>query len=520
MMRKTLALVVLAVLIILGQASQITAQEPEKPETPEKEAKPAKPAPEPKEESSVTEHTIKIGGQAIAYKATASTTLIKDDKGEPTASIFSMAYTRSDKDAKDMSQRPISFVYNGGPGSSSIWLHMGAFGPRRVVTTDAGPTPPPPFKLVDNADCLLDKTDLVFVDPVGTGFSRAVGKAKDKDFWGIDQDVKSLAQFITTYVSRNGRWNSPKFLIGESYGTFRSAALGNYLQNHNGMYFNGIVLISSVLDLSTLSFPLGNDMPYIFYVPSYAASASYNKMLKDAPADLNGFIAEARRFASTEYAAALMKGANLSAAEKADIAKKLSHFTGLSEDYLIKADLRVKLSQFRAELQRARGLTTGRYDARFSGPEPDPLAEHASNDPQSAAVEGAFVAAFNSYVREELKFGKDLTYNTSAEISEWDWKRTGRRGGFPGAPNVDQDLVDALVTNTHLHVEVENGIYDLATPFFATEYTMTHLGLPENLQKNISLKYYDAGHMMYLHEADLSKLKANVAAFLDNATKQ
>jgi carboxypeptidase C (cathepsin A) len=534
-MRVICAFVALAILLALGQAPQISAQDSDKSETSDKEAKPAKPAPEPpapKEESSVTEHTIRIGGQTISYKATASTTLIKDDKGEPTASIFSMAYTRYDKDAKDrdkdknqdMNQRPIAFLYNGGPGSSSIWLHMGAFGPRRVVTTDAGPTPPPPFKLVDNADCLLDKTDMVFIDPVGTGFSRAVGKAKDKDFWGIDQDVKSLAQLISTYVSRNGRWNSPKFLIGESYGTFRSAALGNYLQNHNGMYFNGIVLISSVLDLSTLSFPLGNDMPYIFYIPSYAAAASYNKMLKDQPADLSAFLAEARQFATTEYAGALMKGANLSAAEKSEVAKKLSRFTGLTEDYLIKADLRVKLSQFRAELQRVRGLATGRYDARFSGPEPNLLAENAAGDPQSAAVQGAFVAAFNSYVREELKFGKDLTYNTTADIPEWDWKRTspgGRGGGgFPGAPNVSQDLVDALVTNTHLHVEVENGIYDLATPFFATEYTMTHLGLRENLQKNITLKYYDAGHMMYLHEADLSKLKANVASFLDNATKQ
>jgi carboxypeptidase C (cathepsin A) len=525
MMRKILSLIVVAILLVLGQAAQVAAQEPEKSEKSEKDAKPAeaKPTPEPpapKEESSITDHTIKIGGQTIAYKATASTTLIKDETGEPTASIFTIAYTRSD--VKDMSQRPISFLYNGGPGSSSIWLHMGAFGPRRVVTTDAGPTPPPPFKLVDNAECLLDKTDLVFVDPVGTGFSRAVGKAKDKDFWGVDQDVKSLAQFIATYISRNGRWNSPKFLIGESYGTFRSAALGNYLQQHNGMYFNGIDLISSVLDLSTISFPPGDDMPYIYYLPSYAATASYHKMLKDPPADLNAFLVEARQFAATEYAGALMKGSNLSAAEKADTAKKLSRFTGLSEDYLIKADLRVKLNQFMAELQRARGLATGRLDARFSGPEPDLLAEYAFNDPQSSAVEGAFVAAFNSYVREDLKFGKDLTYNTSADIDQWDWKRAGQgtHHGFPGSPNVEQDLVEALVTNPHLHVEVENGLYDLATPFSATEYTMTHLGLPENLQKNIHLQYYDAGHMMYLHEADLSKLKANVATFLDNATNQ
>jgi carboxypeptidase C (cathepsin A) len=525
MLKKIFALVVMSVLLVLTQAPKVAAQEPDKPaEKSEKDAKPAdaKPAPEPKEESSVTDHTIKIGSQTISYKAAASTTLIKDDKGDPTANIFTIAYTRSD--AKDMSQRPISFVYNGGPGSSSIWLHMGAFGPRRVVTTDAGPTPPPPFKMVDNGDCLLDKTDLVFIDPVGTGFSRAVGKAKDKDFWGIDQDVKSLAQFVATYISRNGRWNSPKFLIGESYGTFRSAALGNYLQNHNGMYFNGIVLISSVLDLGTLSFNPGDDMPYVFYVPSYAATAAYHKMLKDAPTDINAFVAEARQFASSEYASALMKGANLSASEKADIAKKLSHFTGLSEDYIIKADLRVNLPQFMAELQRSRGLTTGRLDARFSGPQPDLLTEFANYDAQSTAVEGAFVAAFNSYIREDLKFGKDLTYNTSADGAgrQWDWKRTGggRNFGFPGSPNVMDDLVEAMITNPHLHVEVENGLYDLATPFFATEFTMNHLGLPENLQKNIHLQYYDAGHMMYLHEQDLSKLKGNIATFLDNATKQ
>ncbi len=542
MQRKALSVIVFAVLVALTplshRAAQAQEKESEKSEKSEKEAKPdSKPAaetPAPKEESSVTEHTLKIDGQTITYKATASTTLIKDDKSDPTASIFSIAYTRTDtkdKDAKDkdnardkdLSQRPIAFVYNGGPGSSSVWLHMGAFGPRRVVTTDAGPTPPPPFKMVDNAESLLDKTDLVFIDPVGTGFSRAVGKAKDKDFWGVDQDVKSLAQFISAYVSRNGRWNSPKFLIGESYGTFRSAALGNYLQQHNGMYLNGIVLISSVLDLGTVSFHAGDDSSYIFYLPSYAATAAYHKMLKDPPADLNAFLAEARQFASTEYAGALMKGANLSAAEKADIAKKLSRFTGLNDDYIIKADLRVNLPQFMAELQRSRGLSTGRLDARFSGPQTDLLAEYAQYDPQSTAVEGAFTAAFNNYVREDLKFGKDLTYNTLSYEANgaWDWKhKSDRSYGFPGSPNVEPDLVEALVTNPHLHVEVENGIYDLATPFLATEYTMTHLNLPENLQKNIKLQYYDAGHMMYLREADLAKLKANIANFLDAATRQ
>ncbi len=272
----------------------------------------------------MTDHTIRIGGQTINYKATASTTLLKDDKGEPTALMYSTAYTRSD--VKDFSQRPIAFIYNGGPGSASVWLHMGAFGPRRVVTENASATPPAPYKVVDNTESLLDKTDMVFIDPVGTGFSRAVGKAQDKDFWGVDQDVRSLAQFISTYVSRNNRWNSPKFLIGESYGTFRSVALGNYLQTHEGMYINGIVLISSVLDAGTLSFSAGDDRSYIFYVPTYAATAWYYKLLKNRPDDLDAFVESARQFASTEYAAALMKGSKLTDAETADIAKKLSAF--------------------------------------------------------------------------------------------------------------------------------------------------------------------------------------------------
>jgi carboxypeptidase C (cathepsin A) len=489
--------------------------------TTEKE-KPAEPAPPaPKEESSVTDHTIKLGGQTIPYKAAAATILLKNEKEEPTALIYYTAYTRSD--VKDLSQRPLTFVYNGGPGSASLWLHMGAFGPRRVVTTDAEATPPPPYKLTDNANSLLDRTDLVFIDPVGTGFSHAVGKAQNKDFWGVDSDVKSLAQFVTTYVSRYDRWNSPKFLLGESYGTFRSAALSNYLQAHDGLYFNGIVLISSVLDLGTISFNAGEDMPYVFYLPSYAATAWYHKVLKDRPENLNAFLEEARRFSQTEYAGALMKGTKLAATEKADMAKKLSRYTGLNEDYLVKANLRVNLRQFMEELQRSRGLTTGRLDARFTGLTHDLLAEFADYDPQSSAVTGPFIATFNSYVRDDLKFGQDKTYRAiSSEAGEsWDWKhRTGETFGFPGSPNVEDDLIHAMVANPHLQVEVENGLYDLATPFFATEFTMEHLGLPEKLQKNIHLRYYDAGHMMYLHEEDLTKLKSNVASFIEGASKQ
>jgi carboxypeptidase C (cathepsin A) len=484
----------------------------QKPATPE--------AAPPKEESSVTDHSVRLGAQTISYKATASTTLLKNDKDEPTALVYSTAYTRGD--VKDLSQRPIAFIYNGGPGSASVWLHMGAFGPRRVLNDNAAATAPAPYKMVDNDYSLLDKADLVFIDPVGTGFSRAVGKAQDKDFWGIDQDIKSLAQFISTYVNRNNRWNSPKFLIGESYGTFRSVALGNYLQENDGMYLNGIVLISSVLDMGTLSFSTGDDRSYIFYLPTYAAAAWYYKVLKDRPDDLNTFLADARQFAATDYAAALMKGSKLSDAEKSDVAKKLARFTGLSEDYLIKADLRVALPQFMAEVERSRGLTVGRYDARYSGETYDLLTENAEFDPSFSAVLGAFTAAFNSYVREDLKFGPDKTYKIlpSEPSQGWDWKHNqGNSSFFPGAPNVEGDLVRELIENPHLQVQVENGFFDMATPFFATEYTMDHLLLPAHLEDRIHLQYYTAGHMMYLHQEDLAKLKTNIASFMDSVLK-
>jgi len=497
----------------------LAAQEKDDKAAADKDKKPAEGVP-PKEESSVTDHAIKLGGQMVSYKATAQTILLKDDKGEPTALVYSTAYTRSD--VKDPGTRPVAFVYNGGPGSSSVWLHMGSFGPRRVVTLNAAVTPPAPYKVEDNTYALLDKTDLVFVDPVGTGFSHAVGKAQNKDFWGVDPDIKSLAQFIEIYITRSNRWNSPKFLIGESYGTFRSAALANYLQDHNNIYINGIVLISSVLDLGTISFYPGTDNAYIYYLPSYAATAWYHKMLKDRPEDRNAFLEEARKFAQGEFASAMMKGDKLTDSEKADIARKMARFTGLGEDYLVKANLRVNLFQFMKELQRSRGLTTGRLDARFSGPTYDLLGEFAEYDPQETAISGAFVAAFNSYVREDLKFGADKSYHVAADFNgqNWDWKHQGGdRFGFPGSPNVEGDLIGAMLANPHLMVEVENGIYDLATPFFATEQTMDHLGLAPNLRKNIRLQYYEAGHMMYVRDEDLAKLKANVATFIDAATK-
>ena len=521
-MEKSLSVCVLGIFCLFAQTARVAAQAPER-EGRAPEAKPGEKC-DPntyKEESSVTDHTIKIGGQTIPYKAAASTTLLKNEKGDATGLMYSAAYTRSD--VKDLTTRPVAFLYNGGPGSATMWLHMGAFGPRRAYTVDGTFTPPAPYKLVDNGESLLDKTDLVFIDAMGTGYSHAVCKAENKDFYGIDEDVEAFAQFIVTYLSRNDRWNSPKFLIGESYGTFRSAALGNYLQSHDTVHLNGIVLISSVLDLASLTFAAGDDRPYIFYLPSYAATAWYHKVLKDRPADLPGFIEEARKYAQGDYAAALFKGAELSAGEKAAVAKKVSYFTGLSEDYLIKADLRVNLSQFRAELQRNSHLTTGRIDARFTGYTYDLLEENAQGDPEGPAVGGAFTALINSYNHDELKFGKDKVYhNTSGGGGGWNWVRRegGPRRFFPGAPNVDQDLAQAMITNPKLLVQVENGYFDLATPFFATEFTMEHLGLPEALQKNVKEDYYNAGHMMYLHDQDRVSLHNQVASFIDRATQQ
>jgi carboxypeptidase C (cathepsin A) len=505
--------VVTGVGLLLTSGPVLTAQE----QTPDSKAAAAAAPKEAKEEWSVTDHTIKIGAQTIPYQAKAGTTLLTNDAGEPTGLLYSVAYTRSD--VKDPSTRPVAFLYNGGPGSATMWLHMGAFGPRRVSTVNGEFTPPAPYKLVDNTESLLDKTDLVFIDAMGTGYSRAAGKAKEKDFYGVDEDAAAFAQFIVTYISRNDRWNSPKFLIGESYGTFRSAAVGNLLQQKYSVHLNGIDLISSVLDLATITFGSGDDRCFVYYLPSYAAVAWYHKVIKDRPADLPAFIEQARQYAQGEYATALFKGASLSAAEKAAVAKKLAAFTGLSEDYLLKANLRVNLGQFNAELMRSRGLTAGRIDARFAGYTYDLLTETAETDPEGPAVGGAFTALINMYNHDELKFGKDKAYhNTNGGFALWNWKH-GSVDDFPSAPNTQDDLAQAMVTNPRLLVEVENGYYDMATPFFETEFTMQHLGLPADLQKHITLKYYTAGHMMYLQDEDRVALHNNIAAFIDRATK-
>ena len=520
---------VCSLMVLCSVAAPARAQRPNRPR-PEQPAATEQPAARdtarrmpqedgpPREESSVTEHTIRIGGQTIAYKATAATMLLKNDSGAPIGSLYYTAYTKNG--ISDLSQRPISFIYNGGPGSASMWLHMGAYGPKRIVTTEAAPTPPAPYQIVDNENTLLDVTDMVFIDPIGTGFSKPVGKGTGRDFWGVDQDARSITQFIYQYVSRNGRWNSPKYLIGESYGTTRSAVLVNRLQQQENMDFNGVVLMSSVLDFETLEFAPGHDISYVLYLPSYAATAAYHHMIP-LPANLPAFLDTVRTWAMGPYQDALNKGSSLPAAERGAVLRQLSAYTGLSADYLDKANLRVSLGQFNEELSRSKGMVTGRLDSRFQGPEFDLLSEGMEYDPQSEAISSAFMTAINSYLRDELKFpAGDQRYVGGGAVQPWDWNRqpTGRggRGGgfFRGATYVGSDLANALVSNPNLKVEVENGYYDMATPFFATEYTMDHLGVSPALRANITLKYYDAGHMMYLHVADLAQLKANVAGFI------
>lgn len=535
-MKKLLCISFAVSVLIFSSASTLQAQPPQQQPQPQSQqarpqqgegrsaASPAAEAP-PREEWSHTEGSIRAGAQTIPYKASAGTTLLKNDAGEPLGLMYSVAYTRAD--AKDMNTRPVSFLYNGGPGSSTLWLHMGSFGPKRVHTVNGEFTPPAPYRIVDNAETLLDKTDLVFIDAMGTGFSRIAGRGAPADFYGIDEDAAAFAQFISTYLTRNERWNSPKFLMGESYGTFRSAVVGNILQARYGVHLNGIVLISSILDLGSTTPRPGDDRPYVNFLPSYAAVAWYHKALKQRPANLDAFVDEARKFAAGEYSTALHKGSNISASEKAAVAKRMSYFTGLAEDYLTRANLRVSLGQFNVELQRSKGLTSGRIDARFTGYTLNLLSENSESDPFNDAVGAAFAAAVNHYTRTVLKFGQDKEYHNSRRGGGWNYARVGAGGGPGGGgggrptnPNVQGDLARTMIANPKMLVMVENGYYDMATPFFPTEYTFSHLGLHPDLQKNITMNYYGAGHMMYLQDSDRIAQRNNIAAFIDRATKQ
>jgi len=474
-------------------------------EKPKDEKKP----PVPEEKSVPTKHSLKVDGKEIKYTATAGTILLKLEDGTPKASIFYVAYTKDD--VADPSQRPITFSFNGGPGSSSVWLHLGLLGPRRVQMGDAGSLLPPPYKLVDNETSFLDVSDLVFIDPVSTGYSRAVPGEAPKQFHGVEEDVESVAEFIRLYATRNKRWSSPKFLAGESYGTTRAAGLSGYLQQRFGMYLNGIILISTILNFETAEFDIGNDLPYILYLPTYTAIAWYHKKLPpDLQGDLPKAVEESRKFAVGEYTDALTAGDALSAARRTEITQKLARLTGLTPDYIDRTDLRIEIMRFTKELLRSERRTIGRIDARFLGIDRDAAGERPEFDPSIAAITGPYSGMLNDYVRNDLKFDSDLPYEIlTGRVRPWNYAPYENR-----YVNVAETLRRAMTQNPFLRIFVAKGYYDLATPFFAADYTFDHLGLDPTLRSHLSSANYEAGHMMYAHAPSRVKLKADMAQFL------
>ena len=470
------------------------------------------PAPPAVDTASKTKHEITVNGKKIPYTATAGTLVLKKEDGKPWASIFYIAYTRDD--VQDPSKRPLTFSFNGGPGSSSVWLHMGALGPKRVEMGPEGEQPKPPYRLVDNQDTALEFTDLVFIDPVTTGFSRQAPGENPAQFHSFDGDLQSVAEFIRMYSVRAERWSSPKFLAGESYGTTRASALSQYLLNTHGIYLNGITLISSVLNFQTISFAPGNDLPYALYLPSYTATAWYHKKLpKDLQGDLEKALGESRRFATNEYNVALMKGDKLTTAERTSIAKQLARLTGLSEEFVEGSNLRISIFRFTKELLRKEHRTVGRYDSRLEGIDADSAGERPEYDPSYASVQGAYTAVFNDYIRTELKYESDLPYEIlTGKVRPWSYQRFENQ-----YLNTAEMMRQAMTQNPNLKVMIANGYYDLATPFFATEYTVNHLGLESALSSHVSLTYCEAGHMLYTKKSCLDGLHKSMADFYQKA---
>lgn len=489
------------------------------------EAKPAetpkdekKEKPELKDNLVVTQHNIIMDGQEIAYTVTTGTIVLKEEtdrekdyEGEkPKAQFFFVAYTKDG--VENPAERPLTFSFNGGPGSSSVWLHLGLLGPRRVVMTYEGDLPKPPYQLTDNEFSLLDQSDLVFIDPISTGYSRPAAGEKAKQFHGFKKDFESVGDFIRLYTTRYNRWLSPKFLIGESYGTTRASALSGYLQERHGLYLNGIMLVSTVLHFGTIDFTPGNELPYVLFLPSYAATAWYHRALK-IRRPLQTLLNEVEQFAIEEYAPALMKGDALPKRERAAVLEKLARYTGLSSDYLDRSNLRVPDFRFFKELLRSRGRAVGRLDSRFLGIDRDTLGEGAENDPSYTNIVGPYTAAFYDYIRRELKYETDLPYEIlNFQVWPWSYAEHENQHVF-----VAETLRKAMTINPHLKVFVANGYYDLATPYFATEYVFNHLGLDPSLRENVSMAYYEAGHMMYIHLPALEQVKKDLAEFIEKA---
>ena len=460
----------------------------------------------------VTTHKARIAGHDISYQTSAGTLPVQNDAGETEADIFYVSYrVLQPPSAKP---RPLLFVFNGGPGAASVWLHLGALGPRRVQMLPDGNMPAPPFQLTDNASSWLDLADLVFVDPVGTGYSRAMKPDLAKKFSAVQGDMESLGRFIRLYLTRNQCWDAPLFLVGESYGSFRSAGLSEYLVEH-GVALNGLILVSSVLNMQTISFDYGNELPYHLFLPSYTATAWYHKKLApQLQADLDRTLAQAEQWAGSEYQLALDKGDRLTDAERKIVAEKLASFTGLSVDFIQNRNLRIENRDFARELLRAEGRMVGLMDSRFNADNPEP-AKPVGFDATVSTIRPPFTATVNKYLREELGFQSDLEYFAlGGGIGRWDWEA---KNSYADAA---ENLRNAMVKNPYLKVLVASGIFDLATPHFATDYTMAHLGVRAALRQNISIKRYRSGHMMYLETDSLSQLKKDAAEFIGSALKR
>lgn len=488
----------------------------------------------PKEAAGLAERLVErrsavtIAGQKVDYVSNTGTYFLRDEDGKPQASIFFVAYHRVKvteppapmgpppvpppgpvQVSPPDGTRPITFCFNGGPGSSSVWLHLGAWGPKRAQMPEDGAQPPPPAKLADNDLSLLDFTDLVFVDPVSTGYSRAAPGVDPKKYHGVQEDVAAMAEFIRLYLTRQQRWGSPKYIAGESYGTTRAAALAAYLQDSLGVELSGVILVSSILNFATARFDDGHDLPFALFLPTYTAAAYYHKKLPgDMLSELNKALTESEQFASSEYLLALMKGDRLTAEERLHLAKKLSRLTGLSEDFVARANFRIDAARFQKELLRDQGKTVGRYDARLKGTDGDMASDRPESDPSYAAVNGAFTGAINQYLRRDLGYDSDQKYEIlTGRVNPWDF---GARNRYL---NVANQLAAAMRKNPALRVFVASGWYDLATPYFATDYTFRHMGLDAEAQKRLTLSRYEAGHMMYIHRKSHEQLRADLAKF-------
>jgi carboxypeptidase C (cathepsin A) len=476
---------------------------------------------EPHSRDVISHGSVTIDGTAVPYTAHTGTLILRNAQQQPIASVFYVAYWKNGVENED--NRPITFAYNGGPGSSTVWLHLGGIGPRRVeVPSDAKSVAPPPYRITSNPNSILDASDIVFIDAIGTGYSHPLGQASGKQFWGVDEDVHAFGQFIHDYLTKYHRWNSPKFLLGESYGTFRTAALINYVQNQ-GMQFNGVILLSSVLNFEASSFQPGNDLPYILFLPSYAAIAWYHHALSPQPASLPAFLQKVEDFATHEYSSDLLAGDRLDLAEEKKVAAQLAAYTGLSADFWLKANLRVNANEFEKELLASRGLSIGRLDARYANYAINPVMPLREYTVMSSAIRGAFTAAINQYLDADLHYDSRRPYlvQNGAVSRNWDWKHESpfqNFGARPGFTNVVPDLRRAMITNPDLQLMVNEGYYDLGTPFFATEYTIGELRLPPALRAHVHIDHYTVGHMLYLNDPALVALHRNLDQFIRMAS--